>query len=147
MVVFDLSCAAHHRFELWVPSAAALDEQIAKGWVSCPYCGSKTVQRLPAAPAVVRRSRPAEKEPGTPPSSSPHAEAEALLARWWQALRTLQQRAEDVGARFPEEARRIHAGEAPERPIKGEAKRDEVMALLEEGVLVVPLPPELEEVH
>jgi hypothetical protein len=62
-------------------------------------------------------------------------------------MRQLQKEAEDVGVRFPEEARRIHYGEAPHRPIKGKAERDEVASLLNEGILVVPLPPDKEEMH
>jgi len=149
MVVFDLACANAHRFELWVPSAETLDQQIAAGWVSCPHCGTVSVSRLPAAPAVHTAAQEADASP-PPPSRQTREPEENLtvpLARLWRAMRQLQKEAEDVGVRFPEEARRIHYGEAPHRPIKGKAERDEVVSLLAEGILVVPLPPDKEEMH
>ncbi|HEY8351799.1 MAG TPA: DUF1178 family protein, partial [Sphingomonadales bacterium] len=45
-----------------------------------------------------------------------------------------------VGRSFPEEARKIHYGEAEPRPIYGEATAQESRALREEGVEVMPLP-------
>jgi hypothetical protein len=150
MVVFDLTCPLDHRFELWVPSAETLDEQIAKGWVSCPLCGSTKVRRLPAAPALVRGHASSDdtlKPADAPPQPLASRSPAELLARWWQLARTLKKEAEDVGVRFPEEARRIHYGEAPARPIKGEANRDEVVSLLEEGILVLPLPPDRDKLQ
>jgi hypothetical protein len=47
---------------------------------------------------------------------------------------------EDVGRAFPEEARKIHYHEAPERHIRGTASNKEVEALREEGIEVVALP-------
>jgi hypothetical protein len=41
---------------------------------------------------------------------------------------------------FAAEARAMHLGEAPERPIHGEARLDEARALVDEGVPVAPLP-------
>jgi hypothetical protein len=51
----------------------------------------------------------------------------------------------DVGARFAEEARRIHYGEVDMRAIRGQATRDEAIALVEEGIEVmsIPVPPAL----
>lgn len=46
---------------------------------------------------------------------------------------------DDVGAAFPDEARRIFYGEAPERPIIGQAKIEEARALIDEGVPVLPV--------
>ena len=47
---------------------------------------------------------------------------------------------ENVGTRFAEEARKIHRGEAPHRSIRGQSSTEETVALLEEGVPVIPLP-------
>jgi hypothetical protein len=47
---------------------------------------------------------------------------------------------EDVGAAFPEEARKIHYRELPDRRIRGTASREEVEALKDEGIEVVALP-------
>jgi hypothetical protein len=52
---------------------------------------------------------------------------------------------EDVGSQFPEEARKIHYNEAPERHIRGTATPTDVASLREEGIEVVslPVPPHL----
>ena len=62
------------------------------------------------------------------------------------ALRRLSRQAEDVGDRFPEEARRIHYGRSEARSIRGDASRDEVGELIEEGIMVLPVPPD-EDLH
>ncbi len=62
------------------------------------------------------------------------------------ALRHMARGAEDVGERLPEEARRIHYGEAEPRNIRGAASRDEVEELLDEGIAVMPVPPD-ENLH
>jgi hypothetical protein len=151
MIVFDLTCDNAHRFELWVPSAEALDQQITKGWVTCPHCGTQAVRRLPAAPAVhttpkLQRTSAQQKQASTTSDNPPNLSAQAL-ERIWNLLQKLKREAHDVGPRFPEEARKIHYGEAPLRPIKGQANRKEVASLLDEGILVVPLPPDQEEMH
>jgi hypothetical protein len=54
--------------------------------------------------------------------------------------RRVEENCEYVGPKFPEEARRIHYGEAEERGIYGEATREEATELKEEGVRVYRLP-------
>lgn len=156
MVVFDLICCNAHRFELWVPSAEALDRQIAAEWVNCPHCGTASVQRLPATPAIHTRTADYDAPalpaaPDTPKVQRNTRDTQALTAQWlsrlWEKLHQLKQTAEDVGARFPDEARRIHHGDAPPRPIKGRATAEEAVSLLEEGIIVMPLPPDKEEMH
>ena len=62
-----------------------------------------------------------------------------------RAVRHLIENTEDVGERFPEEARRIHYGEVQERGIRGHATPEDADALREEGieVMAVPLPAAL----
>ena len=57
----------------------------------------------------------------------------------------VEENAENVGRKFPEEARKIHYGETEERPIYGEASLEEAKELIEEGIDVAPLPPDLDE--
>ena len=65
-----------------------------------------------------------------------------------QALVNMARRAENVGERFPEEARRIHYDEAPARTIRGTATADETRELLDEGIAVLPAPvPPEDEIH
>ena len=71
------------------------------------------------------------------PLSAPASPAEQALA---ELRRRIEAKSEDVGRDFAAEARRIHAGEAPERPIIGEARPAEARALVEDGIPVAPLP-------
>ena len=48
--------------------------------------------------------------------------------------------ADNVGERFPNEARKMHYGDIEHRPIYGEASPEEARALIDEGVEVAPLP-------
>jgi hypothetical protein len=80
------------------------------------------------------------------PRSPEHAQALAQAqADVMQALREVVEKTEDVGDQFPEEARRMHYGEAEQRSIRGVASMDDAAALREEGidVLALPLPPSL----
>ena len=55
---------------------------------------------------------------------------------------------DDVGGRFPEVARAIHAGDEPEqREFRGQASLDEARALIEEGVGVMPMPALADEMN
>ncbi len=56
-------------------------------------------------------------------------------------LREVVRNTEDVGERFPEEARRIHYQETPARAIRGKASREDADALTEEGIEFAALPP------
>jgi hypothetical protein len=130
VIVLNLICGSGHRFEAWFASAEAFDGQRAAGQVACPHCQATEVSRLPNAPHV-RRASP--QEPQLP--SAP--DAAALRA---QTLARMADAAEDVGARFPEEARRIHYRETAERSIRGRASVADALELLDEGIPVLPLP-------
>ena len=135
MIRFNLVCDAHHEFEAWFSSSDDFNEQSARGLVSCPYCGSVKVEKALMAPAV---STARDKEASTQLAMN-NAQA-AALQQIKQAVKTIRETSEDVGERFPEEARKIHYGETEERGIIGRANPNEVQALLEEGVSVAPLP-------
>jgi len=126
MIAYQLQCRNGHAFEGWFKDSVAFDAQAAEGKLICPACNSKKVEKAVMAPAIAGKAR---------------EQAEAR-----QAMRALRQKviadAEDVGGAFPEEARKIHYGEADARAIYGEASGDEVKSLLEEGVPVAPLPPD-----
>jgi hypothetical protein len=139
MIVLDLRCHQDHRFEGWFGSSDAFEEQCARGLVSCPSCGSTDIERLPSAPYVQTRAAPTK--PSVPVPAPAEARALAIAA-----LRRLSRQAEDVGDRFPEEARRMHYGHSEARSIRGDASRDEVGELLEEGIMVLPVPPD-EDLH
>jgi hypothetical protein len=136
MKVLDLRCSNDHRFEGWFASEDEATTQLEEARFECPLCGDKAVTRLPSAPRLnlSAASAPASGEKQTVTQSA------NLQALWLQAVRQVLARTEDVGEAFPEEARRIHYGEAPERGIRGRASRAESEALREEGIEVMPLP-------
>ena len=67
--------------------------------------------------------------------------ASGLPAEMLSKLREIVRAAEDVGRRFPEEARRIHYQETPARAIRGKASREDAEALTDEGIEFASLPP------
>lgn len=137
MIVFDLRCREGHRFEGWFGSAEDYEAQKARGLLACPSCGSDGVERLPSAARLNLGASPPPAEPEPQPQIAgrdPLAAAQILYSRLLDEILT---RSEDVGGEFPAEARRIHKGESPARPIRGQASREEHEALLEEGIPVV----------
>lgn len=139
MIVFDLGCANNHRFEGWFASSEDYERQIGQRGVMCPLCGNADVARLPHASHI----RTAGKERSQPADAAATAQQQyanvggEVLAK---VVEHIINNTEDVGTAFPEEARKIHYREAPERRIRGTASREEVDALRDEGIEVVALP-------
>jgi hypothetical protein len=134
MIRFALVCDLGHDFEAWFSSGSAYEAQTRVQAVACPCCGSIGVTKAPMAPAI-RRSRP---EPSAAPETSKRKNTYAIL----KSLRAhLEANAENVGPAFPEEARKMHYGEAEPRSIYGEASLDEAKALMEEDIPAIPVPP------
>ncbi len=132
MKVLNLCCAREHRFEGWFASDDDFESQSARGLVGCPMCGDSTIAKLPSAP---RLNVSGLKDEGAPAERLAAVQAAAM-----QAVQQLMARTEDVGDRFPEEARRIHYGEAEARGIRGRASAQEAQALRDEGIEVMALP-------
>ena len=136
MKVLNLRCAHDHRFEGWFASGEDFESQRGQGRVECPMCGDQAVERLPTAPRLnVLAMREA---PNT--SAAPVDPGAQLQSMWMRAVRHMMDNTEDVGEKFPEEARRIHYGEVEERGIRGRASREDADALREEGIEVMALP-------
>jgi hypothetical protein len=114
---------------------------------SCPVCGSDRVAKALMAPALAKGGA-ADSVP-SPPVAGPPTPEVALVSAEHQRLRKMlaELRAElikdavDVGDRFPEEARRIHYGEAEKASIYGRASLEEARLLADEGIAFQPLPP------
>lgn len=135
MIKYSLRCDNAHAFEGWFSSGGDFEAQQARGLVTCPICGSSSVVKALMAPAVSSASN----EERTPNVAGGQPPAE-MLAKLRELVTHIRANSEDVGARFPEEARKIHYGEAPQRGIIGQAGHEEIGALLEEGIEVAPLP-------
>jgi hypothetical protein len=126
MIRYALTCENEDAFEGWFASSADYDAQEARGMIECPACGSKTVRKAPMAPAV---------------HSSSDAPSPAEFAAKVRAH--IREKFDYVGEDFATEARAIHEGEAPDRPIWGEATPVEAREMVEEGLPVAPLPAAL----
>ena len=151
MKVLSLQCAHQHGFEGWFGSEDDYQSQLARALVECPVCGDKSITKLPSAPRLnLGASAPAAQREVTPSDSTAMAAGAPVLsgdadlhkaqAVLWKMARHILANTEDVGARFAEESRKMHYGEATERNIRGQASREETEALLEEGIPVMPLP-------
>jgi hypothetical protein len=143
MIRYSLVCEAGHGFESWFPSSDSYDAQASRGLVTCPACDSASVSKAVMVPSVARTDR--ERAPARPaPADAPVTmitEPERQMRAMLRALREhVVAHSEHVGARFPEEARKIHYGEAEGRSIYGEASPAEARALLDEGIEVAAIP-------
>jgi hypothetical protein len=140
MKVLDLRCGNDHRFEGWFDSEDDFQSQDSRGLVQCPVCADDQVLRLPSAPRLNVANLRSE------PTATPAPDVQTVMqTQWMRAVRQVMANTEDVGERFPEEARRIHYGEIEQRGIRGQASSEAAEALREEGIEVfsLPVPPAL----
>jgi len=148
MKVLNLRCAAGHGFEGWFASEDDFNDQTARKLVECPLCGDSTVSRLPSAPRLNLSGAKSPTAPATalqegtpaPTGPAPADPARQMQAAWMHVVREVLNNTEDVGERFPEEARKIHYGEADARGIRGQATPEQRAELSEEGIEVMALP-------
>lgn len=140
MITYSLACANQHKFDAWFRSAEAFDDQHARGIVTCPVCGSPKVEKALMAPALRMTSDKISVSTGHPMQSE--------IREFLRAMRKkVTSEADYVGDKFAEEARKIHFKESDPRGIYGEATRDEVAELLDDGVDFLPLPQLPEEAN
>jgi hypothetical protein len=150
MIRYTLRCDRGHAFESWFQSSAAYEAQEQRKLVNCPSCGSAKVERAIMAPQIVSKKTreqnpapaPAVAADVTAPASTPlmMAQERELRAKLKELRDHIVKNADNVGERFPHEARKMHYGDIEHRPIYGEASPDEARALIDEGVEVSPLP-------
>lgn len=133
MIKYRLQCTHGHEFEGWFASSTSYDAQVAAGQLTCPECNSRDVGKSIMAPNVATRVRP---DVASLDEDSP-ARYRNLVR---DVARVLTKTSEDVGARFPEEARKIHYREVEQRAIRGTASMEEARALVEEGVEIMAMP-------
>ena len=138
MIIFDLRCAPHgHVFEAWFGSTADYESQQARGLVACPICGSAETGKAPMAPRLAGKADGKEE-------ASPQA-MKTMLAEMASLQKKLLEKSDNVGDRFPDEARAIHLGETEARAIHGRATRADAESLIEDGIPVSPLPFPVQE--
>jgi len=167
MKVLDLKCAGQHVFEGWFASEDDFQSQLGHGLVQCPMCGDAAISKQLSAPrlnlgatppAIPAVNAPAAADAATSGGASPAGrelvptgatpalsaqdlqDLQAVQADWLKMARHVMANTEDVGSHFAEVARQMHYGETDERSIRGQTSREEAVALLEEGISVMPLP-------
>jgi hypothetical protein len=152
MIKYALQCDKGHSFESWFPSSISFDTQAKRGLVDCPVCGSSRVEKQIMAPSVRSKGPAAPDIEIATPAAEPDQPV-ALMGEHAQKLRAMMRElhahvtanTEDVGAKFADEARKIHYGETEERAIRGRATAEEAEALHDEGIGFMPLPTLPEE--
>jgi hypothetical protein len=143
-------------FEAWFGSNTAFESQRDTHEIDCPVCGNNEVSKAIMAPNVGTKSN--RKQPAARPLSEDDTtelgeftepvgltslppklqiELEHVLNKVRDHVETT---CEYVGDDFPEEARKIHYGETPDRGIYGEATIEESEELLGEGIDIITLP-------
>ena len=147
MKVLNLRCEQDHAFEGWFASETDFLDQAARGVVECPLCGNAGVTRLPSAPRLNLSGARAPVQPAVAEApaaatavTADRAQPATLQAMWLQAVAQVMKNTEDVGERFPEEARRMHYGEITQRGIRGQASAQQRAELADEGIEVMQLP-------
>ena len=153
MIHYNLRCEKGHAFESWFQSSSAYEAQEKRKLVSCPICGSAKVERAIMAPRIVGKKGRKDRDESAPApvaattdattaGSTPllMAQERELRAKLKELRDHIVKNADNVGERFPNEARKMHYGDIEHRPIYGEASPEEARSLIDEGVEVSPLP-------
>jgi hypothetical protein len=156
MIRYTLVCNKRHEFESWFANSDAYDKQAKRGLVTCPLCGSAKVEKALMTPRLARSDTKSAREAvpvqpaaaGAAPAATQAPTPVAIVSPQEQEFRKklrelrdhLVQNAENVGPRFPEEARKMHYGEAGHRSIYGIASPEDAKELHEEGIEFSPLP-------
>ncbi|MGH1368651.1 MAG: DUF1178 family protein [Maritimibacter sp.] len=157
MIRYTLKCDNDHGFDSWFQNAAAFESLAAAGHLACPDCGSSAVHKSLMTPRVTTARRkadapnqtpepmqatsqqaptaPTAQNPASPPEPAQGPEADIAKIK-----KHIEANSDYVGLEFATQARAMHDGSAPERSIFGEAKPEEALKLLDEGIPVMPLP-------
>lgn len=161
MIRYRLACSCGHEFESWFANSRSYEKLEKRRGLQCPACGGASITKAIMAPRIAsgrgrksgapeaarpedtpaQETRPQDTQMATDnvPASVADAHREFLAAA--RRLREeVKARSDYVGPKFAEEARRIDAGESPDRGIYGEATRDEARSLIEDGIAILPLP-------
>ena len=162
MIRYSLVCDQGHGFESWFADSAAYDKQAKRNQVACPHCGSAKVEKAIMAPRLASSKKgqssvieapieapPPDGAPALAPAPAAAAPAPvAMISPQEREIRAklkelrdhLTKNADNVGAKFPEQARKMHYGEIEHRSIYGEATPKDAKEMLDEGIELHPLP-------
>jgi hypothetical protein len=151
MIRYALACNKGHSFDSWFQDSAAFDKQAKRGLVTCPHCGSAKVEKAIMAPRLSSSARkrkspvetpdaPADKAQGIQPVAMMSPQEKEFRTKLKELREHIVKNADDVGQKFPEEARKMHYGETEHRSIYGVATPEDAKELAEEGIEFHPIP-------
>jgi hypothetical protein len=146
MIRYALRCERGHDFESWFQTSSAYDSQRKRGLVACPMCDSTKVEKAIMAPRIAAKSKskatpqPAPAEESASSSLVMAPQERELITKLKELRDHVLKNADNVGTKFPDEARKMHYGDIEHRAIYGEATAEEARSLVDEGIEVAPLP-------
>lgn len=148
MIRYALRCERGHEFDSWFQSSSAYDSQHKRGLIACPICETTKVDKAIMAPRIVGKGKAKpEPQPAAIPADAAQTSTMVMSPQERELVSKLRElrdhvlkNADDVGKKFPDEARKMHYGDIEHRAIYGEATAEEARELIDEGVEVAPLP-------
>ncbi len=155
MIRYSLVCDEKHEFEIWFKNSADYDKQKKREpgdlpglWLGQGREGADDAVARPRLAERRRRGRAGGRLPPEAPAPAENKTPVAMVSPQEREFRAklkelrdhLTKNAENVGGKFPEEARKMHYGEKEHRSIYGEASPHDAKELAEEGIEFHPLP-------
>ena len=131
MIKFNLSCKCGKSFESWFASSKEFNSLSKKKLVRCINCNSSSVKKSIMSPNLATKSN----KKLDSQSATKKIKKELLKFRKY-----IEKNCENVGDRFPQEARKIHYDKKTSKGIYGKATPEETSELLEEGIDVATIP-------
>ncbi|MEJ5376192.1 MAG: DUF1178 family protein [bacterium] len=142
MIIYELFCEQGHGFEGWFQDGPSFQEQMERGLIQCPICGTSQVsQRLSTGGTIHRGAQETQR-------SDPGGEPENLLR---VIQKVVEKHFQNVGSDFAKVALRMHYGVEEPRNIRGTTTEAEEKMLRQEGVeffkLALPDPDTEKPLH
>ena len=131
MIKYNLACECGNSFESWFPASSEFDSLLKKRVIKCIYCESSDVKKTVMAPRLSRKSNQILKK---------NKLRRNIKKQLVDFKKYIEKNCEDVGERFPQEARNIHYDKKTSKGIYGKATSEETSELIEEGIDVCTLP-------
>ena len=131
MIKYNLICKCSKTFESWFANSLEFDLLIKKKIIKCIYCLSSEVKKTVMSPRLTRKSNQVFKKT----KSQKNIRKQLINFKKY-----MEKNCEDVGERFPQEARNIHYDKKTSKGIYGKATPKETSELIEEGIDVCTLP-------
>ena len=132
MIVFSFHCIdCSLSFEGWFGSSNSCEMQIKKKLVQCVSCGSSNITKELSKPNVS-----VKKDNFTPNEKA----LRDFRKKVKEVNKFVEKNFEFVGDQFAYEARKIHYSKPNKKPVYGNATKEEVADLNDEGIEVTSIP-------